>query len=416
MDEASILIILGFALTAFISLWALLQLWRFPASRTRNLALGILALIVLTAVLFLMSYGQSDGWGMMAVAVLPQVLAIWASGLMFHLVLFFRNMKSRPVRPFSVGLIYLPAIMLTGAIAAAAAVMPSVFAPGYETNFFHVHFGPLGYLFAVVGTIYQTGALIALGLVIRSGGRKLRRELGLTFFLIALAYLDAFLASSPLPGISYSWVSLFFQSLVGVALAYIVMRKSPLIVPDAEERVVKEQVTLLGPGATYLFLREKERARELFALYLKSGKEGLWITRRPPREARELYGLVKTPFIWLTSVAVDGENCIDPSEFGQLTSAVTLFIKKARECVMLIEGLEYITTKVGFPTVLKFIQYLNDRMMSTGGILMVGTTPQAFDEHSLALLKSEAAQVFEEKGWRDGSAEPQAASRGAEAA
>lgn len=416
MEEASILIILGFALTAFISLWALLQLWRFPGSRTRSLAMGVLALIIMMAALFLMSYGQSDGWGMMAVAVVPQVLAIWASGLMFHLVLFFRNMKSRPVRPFSVGLIYSPAILLTGATAAAAAVTPSVFAPGYESNFFHVHFGPLGYVFAVVGTIYQTGALIVLGTVIRAGAGKLKKELLVIFFLISLAYLDAILASRPLPGISYSWMSLFFQSLVGVALAYIVMKKSLLIVPHTEVRVVKGPVTFLRPGGTYLFLREKERARELFALYLKSGKEGLWITRRPPREARELYGLVKTPFIWLTSVCVEGENCIDPSEFGQLSSAVTIFIKKARECVMLIEGLEYLTTKVGFPTVLKFIQYLNDRMMSTGGILMVGTTPQAFGAHDLALLKSEAAQVFEEDGWPGAAKRPKAASGGAEAA
>jgi hypothetical protein len=315
-----------------------------------------------------------------------------------------------------VALIYLPAILLTGASAAAAQVTPSVFAPEYGSNFFQVHFGPLGYLFAVVGAIYQTGALIVLGTVIRSGAGKLKKELLVTFFLIALAYLDAILASRPPPGISYSWMSLFLQSLVGVALAYIVMKKSPLIVPHTEDRVLEGQVTILGPGGTYLFLREKERARELFALYLKSGKEGLWITRRPPREARELYGLVKTPFIWLTSVSVEGENCIDPSEFGQLSSAVTLFVRKARECVMLIEGLEYLTTKVGFPTVLKFIQYLNDRMMSTGGILMVGTTPQAFEAHDLALLKSEAAQVFEEEGWGGAAIRPKTPSRGAEAA
>jgi hypothetical protein len=176
-------------------------------------------------------------------------------------------------------------------------------------------------------------------------------------------------------------------------------KRSPRVVAQREERALDSPIDLLRPGATYIFLREKEQARELFALYLKSGRHGLWITRRPPGEARKLYGLEKTPFIWLTSITVTGENCVDPGEFGQLTTAISNFTREARDYLILVEGVEYIVTKTGFQTVLKLVQYLNDRVMSTGGILMIGLNPAAFNVHELAMLKSEAAGVFEEAGF-----------------
>jgi hypothetical protein len=390
------LIVTGMVLTGAISLWALIKLVRYPGSRTRTLAMEILALIILTAFVFFSSFWWSVGAIAMVSAILPGVLAIWASAVTFNMVLVFRSTSWLKDDTFLAGLIYVPAVILSCATAAAAYV-PGVLTPVTKGDLFFVEFGSLGLGFAAVGTIYQTGTLIVLGLVIRSGRSKQRRELIITFFLIALAYINAMVLMYPTPRESSLGTTLFFESIVGVALAYIVMKRSPLIMPSPEKPIMDKPVELLRPGGTYLFFREKARARELFALYMKSGKEGLWITRRPPREARELYGLVKTPFIWLTGAVVEGENCIDPAEFGPLSSAIGSFIEKANDYLILIEGLEYITTKTGFSTVLKFVQYLNDRMMSTGGILMIGLSPSTFASRDLAMLMSEAAGVFEEE-------------------
>jgi hypothetical protein len=180
-----------------------------------------------------------------------------------------------------------------------------------------------------------------------------------------------------------------------------------------ENPVVDAPVWLLRPGGTFLFLREKRQARELFVLYLKSGRPGLWITRRPPREARELYGLDRTPFIWLTSSVVPEENCVDPGEFGRLSTIISGFTREAKDYLILIEGVEYIISKTGFQTLLKLVQYLNDRVMSTGGMLLLGMNPQAISEGELALLKSEAAGVFEDADDRPPARGRAGAARGA---
>jgi len=103
---------------------------------------------------------------------------------------------------------------------------------------------------------------------------------------------------------------------------------------------------------------------------------------------------------------VPGENCIDPGELGPLSTAIGGFTREARDYLVLIEGLEYMLAKTGFQTVLKLVQYLNDRVMGTGGILLLGLNPQAIGEKELALLKSEAAGVFEEAGDPAGRRQP----------
>ena len=337
METTSILIAAGMVLPASISLWAFARLVRYPSSRTRTIAMGILALIFVTASLFLLSFGQSASPLGMVLAVLPGVLAIWTSAATLKLVLSFRKTSWLADYNFLEGLIYVPAVILSCATAAAAFV-PGVLTPATTYDSFHVEWGALGVGFAVAGMIYQTCTLIVLGIIIRSGIYMQKRELIVAFVVIALAYLDGFAAMDLTPNVDPIWLALFFQSLVGVALAYIVMKRSPLIMPAPEKPILEKPVELLRPGGTYLFFREKARARELFALYMKSGKEGLWITRRPPHEARELYGLVKTPFIWLTGAVVEGENCIDPAEFGPLSSAIGSFIEKAKDSSRLIIG------------------------------------------------------------------------------
>jgi hypothetical protein len=200
------------------------------------------------------------------------------------------------------------------------------------------------------------------------------------------------------PEVPGSSVFLMVGVLLGFVFSNAARKKSLFIAPESETPVLDEPLRLLSPGATYLFLREKEEARELLVLYLKSGRPGLWVTRRPPREAREMYKLDRTPFIWLTSSAVPGENCLDPGDFGPLGTAITSFTRDAKDYLILIEGVEYIMTKTGFNTVLKLVQFLNDRVMSTGGILMLGLNPNAVKGNELALLKSEAAGVFEVAG------------------
>jgi hypothetical protein len=256
-------------------------------------------------------------------------------------------------------------------------------------------FGYMDPVITVAGTIYILCSVIALSFMLRTVAAHIRMELMMMLAILIMGI-----------GASFGAVLFFLElslptylvvgSLLGLTLSRMVLKKSILIIPQKEDRTVDKQVHMLAPGATYIFLQDKERARELFTMYLKMGNEGLWVTRRPPQEVRDLYGLKKTPFIWLTSSPVTGENCVDPAEFGQLSGAFSGFISNAKDYIIFIEGIEYLVSKTGFPTMLKLVQYLNDRVMSTQGILMLWMNPHAFEARDLALLKSEAAEVFEE--------------------
>jgi hypothetical protein len=208
-------------------------------------------------------------------------------------------------------------------------------------------------------------------------------------------------------------------SLFGLILANAAIKKSPLIIPrkeDIGEKAPEKKVRLLAPGASYLYLgAERETARKTFCGLVLAGKEGLWITRKRPNEARKRYGLVKTPFIWLTGAAVEGEVCISPGDTGKLSTALVGFIGAAKEFVILFEGIEYLHSNTGFQNTLRLCHFLNDKAMGHNGIIMLSVDPAAFSPTEMAMLASEAAEVFGERSGREagsdaaGKAGPQGA-------
>jgi hypothetical protein len=296
-------------------------------------------------------------------------------------------------------ILYFPILILTVLLMATGLALPSEIRVNETTVPPYAEFGILSPLFMAGGILYIACTIILLIWMLKSGAGQLKKELLMILGVILLALGTAFLLILFYHDISFSAVYSIIGSLLGLILGNAALKRSTLIVPQKETRTVERPVELLRPGATYLFLGDKKnQARELFALFLKDGREGLWITRKHPCEAREMYGIVKTPFIWLTGAREDGEVCIDPRELGILSRSVMGFIGNAKDYVILIEGLEYLYSCNGFESVLRLIQFLNDRVMTTKGILMMGMSPAAFKENEVALLKSEAAQVFEEAG------------------
>ena len=400
MQPATVLILAGLAGTIAISLTTLALLWNIRSGMTRNLAMALIALLVSAAVLTLLSSAGIPSRFELFILGLSDTLVYLSVAVELHMILSFSRWKRLSSARMGQLIIYLPILASTVSLSVAGGLFPSTMHVSHETIPPFASFGPLDPMVLVTGAIYLFGSMTMLLLMLWTGAKEIRAELWAILMIIGLGLSASLGLLAVLPGISMSATYLIVGSLTGLVLGRAALKKSILIVPQREAPVVDEPVQLLGPGATYLFLREKQQARELFVLYLKSGRPGLWITRRPPREARELYGLDKTPFLWLTSSTVPGENCIDPGEFGPLSAAISSFTREAKDYLILIEGIEYIVSKTGFPTVLKLVQYLNDRVMSTGGMLLLGMNPQAFKEGELALLKSEAAGVFEDADMR----------------
>jgi len=88
-------------------------------------------------------------------------------------------------------------------------------------------------------------------------------------------------------------------------------------------------------------------------------------------------------------------TCLDPKEITRLTQYMTSFISDAASgYVILLEGLEYIYATTGFQSTLRLLHYLNDKVMTTGGILLLSPEPATFQPSEYAILQSEAGKTF----------------------
>jgi hypothetical protein len=180
---------------------------------------------------------------------------------------------------------------------------------------------------------------------------------------------------------------------IGAYLLYSPMKKGVLytfvpVTPVAEREGDKTiLVEIVKVGHSYLIQEEKpEKATDVFVNLVTHGTQGLYITRRYPKEVREAYNLKVTPIIWLTHEKTD-EGHINPTDIVELSHTIKEFIKKTTDGVVLIDGLEYLITQNDYKDILKFIQSLTDSIAVSSSRLIIPIDPSSLDEQQFHLLK-----------------------------
>lgn len=194
---------------------------------------------------------------------------------------------------------------------------------------------------------------------------------------------------------------------IGAYLIYSPMKKGLMykfvpVTPIAEkESDMKSVLTeVVRKGQSYLIEEEKPvKSNEIFINLVTHGVQGLYITRRFPKEVRATYNLKLTPIIWLTREKTE-ESHIDPTDIVELSHTIKEFIKKTTEGVVLLDGLEYLITQNDYKEILKFIQSLNDSISTSASRLLIPVDKSAMDEQQYHLLKRELTTL--EAGLRGG--------------
>lgn len=190
----------------------------------------------------------------------------------------------------------------------------------------------------------------------------------------------------------------------GVAKDYIVTLKdlseiSGLkITPTCEKAVDTAPLYTIESGTIYVAERMAgDRHLEIFADQVKHNVQGLCVTRHSPGKIRQRYGLEKTPMIWLTgNESASGEICMKPDNLSGLGATLQKFMSAANNGFILIEGVEYLISRTNFDTVLKFIQYLDDRVMVSNCSVLIALDPLSIDERQYHMLTSELKPFFKE--------------------
>ncbi|MDI6840669.1 MAG: DUF835 domain-containing protein [bacterium] len=143
------------------------------------------------------------------------------------------------------------------------------------------------------------------------------------------------------------------------------------------------------------FIKEKslKKSYETFLIQITHGSQGLCFTKLHPEEVRRMYGLTKTPIIWLTFRTDESERTIPFTKLDELTATVSEYVNSVKNSVVLIDCFNHIKLLNGFEQAMKFL-YTMKRMISGGDSnLLITIDPDDFTDAQLSILEKKAEEL-----------------------
>jgi hypothetical protein len=122
--------------------------------------------------------------------------------------------------------------------------------------------------------------------------------------------------------------------------------------------------------------------------------QGLCLTMSSPEEIRQEHVLQTTPILWISS---HGEDSISPSGLEVMAEIIGRFLKKSKNAVVLLDGVEYMIVTSGFIPVLRFLRDVQEGMILNSGILILPVNPAALQEREMALIGRNMREVVAPK-------------------
>ncbi len=97
---------------------------------------------------------------------------------------------------------------------------------------------------------------------------------------------------------------------------------------------------------------------------------------------------------------VEGPDRIAPTDIDGLGARLAEFFRTRPGSRVLLSEFQYLVTQNSFLPVFRLIEYLREEADSTGGTLAVGVNPTTLEPREMALLHTEADEVFDDTGGR----------------
>ena len=187
-----------------------------------------------------------------------------------------------------------------------------------------------------------------------------------------------------------------FQNLIsapGDLLSLFGLRRKGFysVAPIAETATVMAPVRYPLEEAHSYLAQDPKAAFEGFSELVRSGREGLLITRTFPDAVRKDYGIQTTPIRWLAESK--GPDAIPPEDLLGLSTMVKDFFDKATRPVVMLHGIDYLTTYNGFTPILKLINGLSESNAEKRGILILPVLPDTLNKQDEILLASETTPM-----------------------
>jgi hypothetical protein len=215
-----------------------------------------------------------------------------------------------------------------------------------------------------------------------------------TVFTVGYATTTVFIVLGDLVLITTVFIALVpWVFLIGTAILHVLT--SVFIVPHIDaSRMIDIAPVLerpsesnrLEPGTSYVVEEPKAFAGlRLFIREINAGVPGLIITRKHPDKVRKVWGIERTPVIWLSSIP--GLNHLDPSRISVLRDSIMNFLDDTPECVIFLSGVELLVLNNDFPRVMKFLEKINEEVMERNSMFITSLDPRTFDAKEMAMME-----------------------------
>jgi PAS domain S-box-containing protein len=163
-------------------------------------------------------------------------------------------------------------------------------------------------------------------------------------------------------------------------------RTRTLVEPVAENRLKTEIRHWLEPAESYIVLEKKaEKSLELFCDLVNHGIPGFLISREYPEKLKRKYKLARTPMLWLSQSEI--EDTLNPSDLSKLNYIIEDFTRRSEESVILLDGLEYLVTHLGFNTVVKYVEELKDIIVVNNSRLVIPLHEGTLSPREVSILE-----------------------------
>jgi hypothetical protein len=155
----------------------------------------------------------------------------------------------------------------------------------------------------------------------------------------------------------------------------------------------------LDPGKCYLVEGwDPEHAFGMFGDMVRYGFPGLCISTSHPMDVEKEHELAgRATVLWLSKTGRD--YAVSPSNLGILRDRISAFVSDNENAVVLLDGIEYLTTTNGFDLTLKFIHDVREAVVVNRARLIVPIVPRTLEPRQLELLERymEVIEVVEEE-------------------
>ncbi len=178
-------------------------------------------------------------------------------------------------------------------------------------------------------------------------------------------------------------------SLLAIGFGLLVLGRS-VFTSDAPASATQPKgygkVARLEPRRAYLAWEPKsDRGMDIMVDNLRSGLEGLIISRRAPEQIAAQYGLKRTQMLWLSTAT--GSHGIHPSNLGIMTDTVVRFIENGKNTVVFFDGFESLCTYNDFRKALQVLDHMKDLVAAGSSRLVVSIDRRTLSDKEAALVE-----------------------------